>query len=216
MGVDPITLGIIGSIGSSVIGASSANKAAKAQAGAAKNDLELQERIYGETTDRFAPFLGTGTNALQALAFEQGIGDQPEGYQGISLSPAARFATEQGRDTIEAGAAGRGNLFSGASLQSLEKMRTNIATGDRDNQLNRLAFLANMGQSSAGAQAQAGQNFATGAGNAFSNIGNAQSAGSIGVGNAIQGGIGNAMQLYQYGQAQQQGAFNNANSGVLY
>ena len=205
--MDPVTLGIIGSIGSGLIGAGSTNKAANNQTAAANNQLDLQRQIYGETTNRFQPFVGAGTNALQALAFEQGVGARPDGYQGISLSPAARFATEQGRNTIEAGAAGRGNLFSGASLQALETMRQGVAANDRNNQLNRLSFLAGQGQASAGQQAAAGQNYATGAGNALAGIGNAQAAGAVGVGNAIQGGINNALQLYNYGQGQRNAAY---------
>lgn len=198
-------------IGSAVVGGISANKAAKAQEKAGDKDLALQREIYESSTERFAPFLGGGTNAMNALMFEQGIGERPEGYEGITTSPAAQFAMEQGRDTIEAGAAGRGNLFSGASLQSLESMRQGVAAQDRDNQLNRLSFLANMGQSSAGMQAQAGQNFGVSSSNALAGIGNAQAAGAIGVGNAVQGGINNALQLYQYGQGQNNAAWGQPN-----
>ena len=68
---------IIGGIGSAVIGASSANKAAKAQKAAAANQLALEGRIYDETVERFEPFLQGGLTAQNALAYELGLGPKP-------------------------------------------------------------------------------------------------------------------------------------------
>lgn len=207
MGLDPLTIGLVGSIGSSLIGASSARKAASSQERAGDKQLALQREVFDTTTQNFAPFVGGGTNAFNALLSTQGLGPRPEGFEGLPFSPGAQFALEQGRDTIEAGAAGRGNLFSGASLKALETLRGGIATQDRENQLNRLSQLAGFGQASAGQQAIAGQNLAVGGANALANIGNAQSAGAIGVGNAFQSGINNALQLGVFGQQSQNNAF---------
>ena len=54
------------------------------------------------------------------------------------------------------------------------------------------------GQSAAGAQANAATNAAAGVSNAYGNIGNAQAAGAIGVGNALSGTINNGLSLWQY------------------
>ena len=56
-----------------------------------------------------------------------------------------------------------------------------------------LGGLAQGGQAAAGNRANAGANFGAQAGNARAGMGNAQAAGAIGVGNAITGGINNAM-----------------------
>jgi len=219
----------VATIGSTLIGAGAASSAAKSQEAAgreqiassersAADQLALQREVFESTTQNFAPFVGGGTDAFNALLSTQGLGPRPEGFEGLSFSPGAQFALEQGRDTIEAGAAGRGNLFSGASLKALETLRGGIATQDRENQLNRLAQLSGFGQASAGQQAIAGQNLAVGGSNtlgqqqgftsnALANIGNAQSAGAIGVGNAFQSGINNALQLGVFGQQSQNNAF---------
>lgn len=112
-------------------------------------------------------------------------------FNGIQASPAALFALEQGRDTIEAGAAARGGLNSGATLAGLEKLRFGLSAQDRDNQLNRLAGLVDSGQGAAGQQAVASNAFVGQANNALGNIGNAQSAGIIGSNNAFQNAFSN-------------------------
>ncbi|RJL17991.1 hypothetical protein [Paracoccus siganidrum] len=67
--------------GASVIGgasqASAARKGARAQEAAANRQIDLQERIYNETTERFAPYLGAGSNALAAYMYEMGLGPAP-------------------------------------------------------------------------------------------------------------------------------------------
>lgn len=194
-------------IGSTLIGAVSANKAAKSQERAGDQQLALNREVFDTTTEKFEPFVAGGTNAFNALLSTQGLGERPEGFEGLSFSPGAQFALEQGRDTIEAGAAGRGNLFSGASLKALETLRGGIATQDRENQLNRLSQLAGFGQASAGQQAIAGQNLSVGGSNALANIGNARAAGAVGVGNAFQSGINNALQLGVFGQQSKNNAF---------
>jgi hypothetical protein len=271
---------LVAMAGASVVGglaqASSARSAANAQTRAANDQIGLQREIYQDQTERFAPFLGGGTNALNAYLYEMGLGPAPmmggsapqvtefretvpgspgqyqfrgedqfdtanmagyynamgqrvglnnpaadtfrtrfrvgdqvfddraaadafaaanpaggQAWGGLSMSPAAQFALQQGRDTVEAGAAARGGLNSGATLAGLERLRMGMAAQDRDNQLNRLAGLADMGQGAAGMQAQAGNAFAAQASNALAQRGNAQSAGAIGVGNAFGGMMNN-------------------------
>lgn len=182
--------------------ASAARSASRAQTDAANRQIDLQREIYDDQTARFAPFLGAGQNALQAYQSELGLGAAPmidgQQYQGMSMSPAAQFALGQGVDSIQSSAAARGGLRSGNALQALEQMRFGLAAGDRDNQMNRLLGLANMGQNSAGMQAQAGSNFAAGASNALANLGDAQAAGAIGRGNAWNQGLGNLAGIFNY------------------
>ena len=268
------------SLAGSAVQASSARRAARAQERAAGEQLQLgreqlglQREIYDDQTERFAPFLDAGTNALAAYQYELGLGERPtfggtapevevvpgqqqqgevgpgqgtvrpwqqqqgsgdqyrvgdrtfdsreaaeayaqqnmtsgQEYQGISMSPAAQFALEQGRDTVEAGAAARGGLQSGATLAGLERLRQGMAAQDREQQLNRIGGLADMGQGAAGMQASAGSNFAQGAGqttnfmgNALANRGDAQASGAIGVGNAFGGGLQDIAGMFAYQNA---------------
>ena len=134
-------------------------------------------------------------DAAQAFADQNSTGGTP---WELSMTPASQFLMQQGRDTMEAGAASRGGLYSGATLQGLEGYRQNIALSDRENQLNRLMGMANSGQNAAAGLAAANQNYATQAGNALANAGNASAAGWIGGANAINSAIGNAVGYQQF------------------
>lgn len=190
-------------IGSALIGTSSASKAAKAQTTAAGQQLDLQREMYEADEQRFEPFLGAGQQALGAYQYEMGMGDRPEGYGGMQASPAFNFMLGQGLEDVQSSAAMRGKMGSGSTLQAMEDYRMGLAQQESTNWLNRLQGMTNMGQASAGMQSAAGQNYATGAGTAMANAGNAQAAGAIGVGNAIAGGINTGLNAYGY--------FNNLN-----
>lgn len=185
---------VLGLIGAAIGGIASLSAASK-QTKAANSATALQQRVYDETINRLSPFYDAGAQtALPAYLFEMGLGERPSGYEGISLSPAGQFALTEGRDTIEAGAAARGRLFSGATMKGLERFRTDLARSDRDNQLNRMLTLAQMGQNAAAQQGTAGSNFAVNAGNTMMQAGNAASAGIVGASNAINSGINNHLQ----------------------
>ena len=163
----------------------------------------------------------TFSDRAEAEAFARANATGGAEYQGISMSPAARFALEQGRDATEAGAAARGGLNSGATLAGLERLRFGMAAQDRENQLNRLGGMVDMGQGAAGMQASAGNAFAGQANNAlgqlgavqantamqagqaqaagFMNAANARGAGMMGASNALAGGVSNLLgwQAYQ-------------------
>jgi len=268
-------------VGSSLIGAASANKAAKSQAAAAAGQLALQGRMYDETVDRFQPSYQSGQNYLKALDYEllggdrptfggtpqevneytssttqpnasynpvnpywnsqdgnaqpqnisttstrYGVGDQmfddrasadayaannPTGgyeYQGFQETPGYQWSRQQGLDAITAGAQGGAGMFSGATQKAQMKFGTGLANQEYNNYLNRLTLRADSGQSAAGNMSNASANYATGGGNALAASGNAQAAGAIGVGNALTGGINNAMGIWNY-----QNMMNGGNSG---
>lgn len=225
----------------------------------------------------YAPYVGAGHNALSAYMHNLGLGDAPEGYTGLSLSPGAQFLMEQGRGTIEGGAAGRGGLYSGGTLEELERFRQGLAATDRDNQMAQIFGVANLGGQAADAMAGAERGFAgdlaglraglsgaqeadylrrlgldtsladartaasnalgqarigieegrlsnlgaartnranlygtaanqytTGMTGALANLGNANAAGAIGVGNALAGGINTGLNIYGMMQQFQQ------------
>lgn len=64
-------------LGAAFVGASSASKAAKAQTSAANNQLQLQERMYDESSANFEPYLASGQTSLNALMYELGLGPKP-------------------------------------------------------------------------------------------------------------------------------------------
>lgn len=189
-------------IGAAIIGglasASAAKSAAKSRTKAANNQLALQREMYDQTRTDLSPYRDAGANALAAVNYELGLGAAPDGYSGFQASPGYQFAVQQGQDAIERSAANSGGFFSGQTGKSLTDYRIGMANQDYGNYFNRLYGLANMGQASSAMQAQANQNLASQGSNALANIGNAQAAGAVGVGNAINNGIGNALGIWQY------------------
>lgn len=189
---------LLGGIAAGLIGASASRSASRRQASAARNQTELAERIYNQNSENFAPFLESGNVGNNALMFEMGLGDRPEGYQGYSMSPAANALLTEGVSAIEGSAARRGNLFSGSTLEAAEDLRGDVVMRDRDNYLNRLAGVSSQGQAAAGQQAGAGQAYVQSGSNALANLGNAQAAGRVGTANAITQGINTGLQFMNY------------------
>lgn len=224
---DPITA-VMG--GASVLGGISQRNAASdaqnAQEAAAQAQLDQSRETRDIIRADMAPYREGGSRAYNALQYEMGLADQPEDWQGISMTPASKFALEQGRDTIEAGASYGGGLNSGRAMQALEQYRMGLAQSDRASQLDRLGGMASSGQNAAAQTAAAETNNLSSVTNALGNMGNAQAAGSIGVGNAISGTMQNGMGLFQYqqglnsgfggqgGQGQQSSGPMNAISGL--
>lgn len=75
MGLTAALIG--GTVASSLIGGISANKAAKAQQEAAEDANETQRYIFDRSVELTEPSREIGLNALQAMAFELGIGPRP-------------------------------------------------------------------------------------------------------------------------------------------
>ena len=111
---------------------------------------------------------------------------------------------DQGTSAVNALAGARGGLDSGRTRQDLMSFGQGLASQEYGNHLNRLAGVTDMGMGAAGNQATAGNAFAAQASNAIGNRGNAQAAGAIGFGNALQGGIQNLASSWGYQAAQQQ------------
>lgn len=283
MAIGTTALAIGGSLAGSAIQGMGAKSAAKAQQKAADQQIALQREIYDDTTQRYAPFYDSGTNALAAYNYELGLGPRPTfggtapqietvvtpgsatalqgaapfgrmfgtraedrnayqamvnrrnpqsapsttaynvggnsfatleeaqawananktggaAYGGFQKTPGYDFRLNEGLDAIQAGAAARGGLYSGAAMKALQQHGQDYATSEYTPYLNRLAGMTDMGSAAAGNMANAGANMGAGVGSALASKGNAQAAGSIGFGNAINGGIQNMLGYMNYQQ----------------
>lgn len=143
----------------------------------------------------------TFTNRAEAEAYAAANPTGGTTYGGFEATPYQQYILDESQKAVDGSAASRGNLFSGATIKAQQDRAQTMAGGFYDNFLNRLTQGAASGQNAAGLQASAGQNYATGASNAYANIGNAQAAGAIGMGNAITGGINNALNIWGWQQA---------------
>lgn len=119
-------------------------------------------------------------------------------YQGFQKSQDYLFGLGEGTSAIEASAAARGGLFSGATMRDLNQFGQDYGSQRRGEYLNRLAGVADTGLNAANMSGNASMAAAGGVSNALSARGNAAAAGAVGVGNAINGGIGNALGAWQY------------------
>jgi hypothetical protein len=157
------------------------------------------------------------------------------GMADYEADPGYAFRRDEGQKGIERFAASKGGLLSGAALKGIERFGQGLASQeygaafDRYNtqnnqQFNRLASLAGVGQTANQQIAAAGQQFANAAGglgmqgaaaqgNAMLAGGQARASGYAGIGNALSGAVQNWPQQQQSGYQIPQGY--NMGSGYL-
>lgn len=207
-----MALGTVGAlIGSAAIGAVgqglAANTAARAGERAGRRQADVHERAFRQTREDLTPYREGGLVGQNALMYYLGLGARPDdpNFVGFQETPGYQFAVNEAQRGIEASAAARGGLYSGATMQALQDRRQGMADLEFGNYLNRLGGVAASGQNAAAMQAAANQNQGNALAQAYGNIGNAQAAGAIGMGNALTGGINQFAGLWGYQQGM--GAF---------
>jgi len=197
-------------LGSSLLGSRSASKAADVQAGAADRAADLQREQFERQVELQAPFREAGVRALPEL--EAASRYTPFGMQQFQADPGYAFRMSEGMKGLERSAAARGGLLSGGTLKGIQRFGQDLASQEYTNAFNRyqternarlnpLQSLAGFGQTSTNQLGAAGQNYATGAGEALGAGAQARASGYMGAANAITGGLGQYMN-YQQGQAQ--------------
>ena len=72
----------IGGIAGGLLSSNAAGDAADAQQQSAQNQLALETRVYDETVERFQPYLNTGYDAQNVLAYELGLTNQSPTFGG--------------------------------------------------------------------------------------------------------------------------------------
>lgn len=109
------------------------------------------DQTYGDALGYFDPYIEDGLSAQDALAFENGIGERPRGYQGFKGSGGYQFRLREAQKAIEASAAARGGLYSGATGQRLMDRTQDYASQEFDQYYNRLSEMAGRGQAASSA-----------------------------------------------------------------
>lgn len=131
--------------------------------------------------------------------------------------PGYQFGLQRGLDQLEASASARGSLGSGGTLKALERYRNDYATSkyndafnrfqsDRANRWGMLGDVAGIGTNAAQQANTAAGAYGVNAGNMMLGRGEAEAGGTLGVGGAIQQGLGGAADIY--GQQQQNALLN--------
>jgi len=197
-------------IGSSLLGGLTSNRAAKTQAAAADRAAELEREMFERQVELQAPFREAGVRALGKL--EAASEYTPFGMQQFQADPGYGFRMSEGMKALERGAAARSGLLSGKTLRATQRFGQDLASQEYTNAFNRyqternarlnpLQLLAGVGQTATNQLGQAGQSYASGAGEAMGAAAQARASGYMGAANAIGGGL-NQYLNYSNNQAQ--------------
>lgn len=199
-------------VGSSLIGSSSANRAAGTQAAAADRAAQLQQQQFERQVELQAPFREAGVRALPEL--EAASRYTPFGMGEFQADPGYAFRLSEGQKALDRQAAARGGLISGGALKAAQRYGQEMGSQEYTNAFNRyqterqarlnpLQSLAGMAQTSTGQLGQAGQTMATNVGEAGAAAAQARASGYMGQANALSQGLG---QYINYSQGQQRNA----------
>ena len=174
-------------IGGALISSSAARSASSAQADSTAAGIGEQARQYDITRSDYAPYRAAGTQALGQLQSEM---DKPINPADVTNSPGYEFGLQQGQLGLDRKAAAGGGRVSGAALKSAAEYATNYATTGysaeyqrRQDRLNRLASIANIGQTATNGSAMAGTAAANNVSGLMTAQGNAAGAGMLAQGN---------------------------------
>jgi hypothetical protein len=174
--------------------AQSTKDAVRANAEQQQKSLDLLTRMYGEGVARQQPFLQGGTedyNRLRSLM----SGGPGAAQQFLQMDPGYGFRLSEGLKAVDRQAAARGGLISGGALKASQRYGQDLASQEFGNAYNRLAGLAQIGPSSAGVMNQLGQNYATGAGNVYGQLGEVGGNAALARGSAYSGGVNQLSRL---------------------
>ena len=194
---------------SSVVGSRAAGKAASAQAGAADRAADLQQEQFERQVELQAPWREAGERALGKL--ETASEYTPFGMSQFQQDPGYGFRLAEGQKALDRQAAARGGLISGGALKAAQRYGQEMGSQEYTNAFNRyqterqarlgpLQSLAGVGQTAVNQLGQAGQQYATGAGEALTSGAAARASGYVGGANALTQGLGSYL---NYSQNQQ-------------
>lgn len=185
-------------IGSTLLGARAASKAADTQAGAMDRASQLQYRQYQEDVARQKPFYDVGVNALPELV--EASKYKNFGMDQFQADPGYAFRLGEGTKALERSAAARGGLLSGGTGKALQRFGQEFGSQEYTNAFNRyqaeraarlqpLQALTGMGQTTAQQIGQQGQQMASSVGENMGSAAAARASGYVGTANALTGGL---------------------------
>jgi hypothetical protein len=219
---DPISAIAGGSLLSAGVGAYSASQASQAQANAAQQGIDAQERMFQKQTELQEPFRQAGISAQNRLLDYMGLGQDPNapgfgrytgdfGMADFQADPGYAFRLAEGQKALDRSAAARGGLQSGAALKAAARYGQDMGSQEytnafnryqtnRANQLNPLQSLMGAGQTSANALTNAAGQNATNLMQGYGNMGAARASGYMGMGNALTGALNQGTNAYMQSQ----------------
>ncbi len=175
-------------------GGSSAPNTSQYYATAVNQANQLQEQQYQQTEQQLQPWINAGTGAVENLSniLNPNSGVNLTNY--LQSTPGYQFQMGQGVNALQAGAAAKGNLLSGAQQKGLTAYGQGLADTTYQQYLGNLFGLSGSGQQAVGTSGQLGANMASNVGQNYLTLAQAQAQ--------------NALMQYQAQQAAQQSGYN--------
>lgn len=169
---------------------SAANKASKAQQGAASSAIQATQQNYDNTAANLNPYIDAGKGALGQMQ-TLNSGD----YSSFKASPDYQFTLDQGLQGLDRGAAARGSLYSGGHSADVLNYAGGLASQEYGKYYSRIAGLAENGQNAASNLGSVGTGNAAAIGNASTNAANAQANAAYNTANANSNTVGQLANL---------------------
>jgi hypothetical protein len=197
-------------IAGGAIASRGSSKAARAQTQAEEQRRALEQRMYEEDIARQEPFRQIGLanlNRLAALYGEGGEYARAPTLNELQMDPGYAFRLAEGQKALERRLAAGGKYFSGGALKAGTAFGQELSSQEYQNAYNRarqqrmdvtnaLGGLADLGPMATSGMAAAGRGYATGAGQAMSNIGASRASGYMGQANALREALGGVVGAY--------------------
>jgi hypothetical protein len=173
--------------------------------------------LFGEVGNAVQMATGAGTTAGSEFITDPNSPDfgkyaRDFGAADFQTDPGYAFRLSEGMKALDRTAAARGGLLSGATLKGAQRFNQDLASQEyqnaynryqtnRANQLNPLmGYASGPGLSATSASSNAAQQFGAQTGQNLQDIGSARASGYLGSQNALSSALGQAGQMYQYGQ----------------
>jgi len=191
------------------IASSGARRAGETQAAAADRAGQLQLDQFNRQVELQAPFREAGVRALGKL--EGAAEYTPFGMAQFQQDPGYAFRLSEGQKALDRQAAARGGLISGGALKAAQRFGQEMGSQEYTNAFNRyqtersarlnpLQSLAGVGQTSVNQLGAAGQNYASGMGEAIGAAGQARASGYVGQANALNSALSGSANMYMQSQ----------------
>lgn len=184
----------------------SAEKGIKSEERMADRNIEFQKEMEAQQRADFEPWRESGQKALDQIWEGLETGEFDVGQVNLEDDPGYKVRMQEGIDAVDASAAARGRLLSGAQQKALTSFGQEQGSkeyanayarqaNDSARRFNILSGLSQSGQSSAARQAQATSQLAQTGGNIMSNTGRAQNIAQQNIGAARAGGYQDGAQV---------------------
>lgn len=212
----------VGSIAGGLFGASSSDKAAKAQQQAIQQGLDWQKQVYGDTQQNLSPYIGAGKSALNPLLGFYGLpgGDSAgatQGFQQFQNTPFYQFPLQQATLGTNRALAASGLIGSGAQLRDLSQLNSGYASQGLGQYLAGLTGIIGSGQNAASSLGGIGAGTGAQIGAGYAGIGNAAAQGIYNGSSSISKGVNNALPfLNNLGQSAYGALYNPVSSLNVY